>query len=270
LQFSNIKVTLPKKIRVMFKKTLALLILLLVLASCASRKDYVYIQNIDSLPLNSNSFQTVLQPDDLVSILVFGENSIVIAPYNSPNAASASEIQNGMAVQITPQTYLIANDNTINLLVIGKIKIGGLTKKEAENVITAKLSQYLVNPSIDMRILNYKVTVQGEVNSPGTFPVGSERITIIEALSLAGDLTSYGKRNNVLVIREQDGTKLIARLDLTQADFINSPYYYLRQNDMVYVEPNKTKINSAAVGPNTGIILSGISLLVAVIALTIR
>ncbi len=123
---------------------------------------------------------------------------------------------------------------------------------------------------IDLKILNFKVTVQGEVIRPGTYPINSERVTVLEALSLAGDLTIYGKRNNILLLREVNGTKKVVRMDLTKADFINSPYYYLHQNDVLYVEPNKTKINSAVVGPNTGVILSAVSLLVTVIALTIR
>lgn len=254
----------------MLKKIFVSVLGLLILVSCASKKDYVYLQNIDTLKLNTASFETVLQPDDLVSVLVLGENPTLVAPYNSPTASIFAQQQNNMAVQLVPQNYLIAKDNTINLLVIGKVTIGGLTKKQAEDVIIEKLSKYLVKPSIDLRILNYKISVQGEVNRPGIYSITSERITMMEALSLAGDLTTFGKRHNVLVIREQNGSKVIERIDLTKADFINSPYYYLQQNDLVYVEPNKTKINGAVVGPNTGLILSGISLLITVIALTIR
>jgi polysaccharide export outer membrane protein len=254
----------------MLNKLFLFLTVIALFSSCASKKDYIYVQNIDSIELKSENYRTLLQPDDLISILVLGENPTITAPFNSPNAISATQPENNMQVQIPPQTYLIASDNTINLLVVGKIKIGGLTKKEAEALLIEKLSKYLASPSVDLRILNYKISVQGEVNRPGTFPITTERVTLIEALSMAGDLTVYGKRNNVLLIREENGIKVIKRLDLTKADFINSPFYYLRQNDMVYVEPNKTKINSAAVGPNTALVLSGISLLVTVIALTLR
>ena len=265
----NKKLPLQKS-KTMFKKGILCFFVLLLLSACASKKDYVYVQDIDKTEFKSEKFTTVLQPDDLISIVVFGENSAVVAPYNSPNSVSASVPENGMPIQLQPQTYLIASDNTINLLVIGKVKIGGLTKAAAEAEIISKLSQFLVNPSIDLRILNYKIAVQGEVNRPGSFPIASERVTVFEALSMAGDLTIFGKRNNILIIREQDGKKIVERIDITKSEFINSPFYYLHQNDVVYVEPNKTKINTSAVGPNTGIILSGISLLVTILALTIR
>lgn len=133
-----------------------------------------------------------------------------------------------------------------------------------------ELSKYITKPSVNLRILNFKITVQGEVTQPGVHNVTSERITLTEALSLSGDLTVYGKRENILIIREKDGKKQAARVDITKADFLNSPYYYLSQNDVVYVEPNKTKVNASVVGPNTAIVLSGVSLLVTIIALTVR
>jgi polysaccharide export outer membrane protein len=133
-----------------------------------------------------------------------------------------------------------------------------------------KLTYYIKEPRLNLRIVNFKVTVHGEVNKPGVFTISSERITLLEAIAQAGDLTIYGKRDNILVIREQNGTKTYARVDLTKADFFQSPYYYLTQNDVVYVEPNKTKINASAVGPNLTVIFTGISLLITIVALTIR
>ena len=132
------------------------------------------------------------------------------------------------------------------------------------------LSAYIKNPTVNMRILNYKVTVQGEVNRPGTYPVQSERITLPEALSLAGDLTVYGKRSNILIIRETEGKVTTTRIDLTKPEFFNSQYYYLKQNDVVYVEPNKTKVNSSVIGPNITVAISAISLLITIVALTTR
>jgi polysaccharide export outer membrane protein len=132
-----------------------------------------------------------------------------------------------------------------------------------------KISAYIKNPIINLRIMNFKFSVQGEVTLPGTYTVASERITLIEALSMAKDLTIYGKRNNILIIREIDGVKSYNRVDITQADFMNSPYYYLAQNDVVYVEPNKNKINGAAIGPNTSVIISVTSLLITLITLII-
>lgn len=254
----------------MFKKNIvSLVLLLLLLNSCASRKDLVYYQNVDSVQMTNSSYESVLQPDDLLTVIVRGDNPEAVLPFNMPNITYASNDQNGFEVQRL-FTYLIDSANTINFPLIGKVKIGGLTRIEAEKLLIAEISKYVKNPKVDLRILNFKITVQGEVNKPGTYPINSERITVLEALSIAGDLTIYGKRNNVLLLREVNGEKKIVRMDLTNADFINSPYYYMRQNDVLYVEPNKTKLNSAAVGPNTGIILSAVSLLVTIIALTVR
>jgi polysaccharide export outer membrane protein len=251
------------------KKFASFIVLLLLLNSCASRKDLVYYQNVDSVKMTSSSYESVLQPDDLLTIIVRGDNPEAVLPFNMPNINYVGNDQSGIEVQRL-FTYLIDNTNTVNFPLVGKIKIGGLTRLEAEQVLVNAISKYVKDPKVDLRILNFKITVQGEVNKPGTYPINSERVTVLEALSIAGDMTIYGKRNNVLLLRETNGEKSVVRLDLTKADFINSPYYYMRQNDVLYVEPNKTRLNSAAVGPNTGIILSAVSLLVTVIALTIR
>jgi polysaccharide export outer membrane protein len=136
-------------------------------------------------------------------------------------------------------------------------------------MVQQKIGVYIKNPIINLRVMNFKVSVQGEVSSPGTYTVDSERVTLVEAISKAGDLTIYGKRDNILIIREIDGVKSYNRVDITKADFINSPFYYLAQNDVVYVEPNKTKINGAAIGPNTGVIISITSILITLITLII-
>lgn len=254
----------------MLKKIVIFSFLVVFLGSCTSSKNILYYQNIDSITLKSTTYETVLQPDDLLSIVVIGDDPEAVLPYNRPNM-SLSSLQNTATItEQSPYTYLIDNENTINFLGIGKVKVGGLTKAAATQLLVNKLSAYLKNPTVDLRVLNFKISVQGEVLKPGTYSVKSERITILEALSLAGDLSIYAKRTKVLVLRENEGGKLVQRLDLTNADFINSPFYYLRQNDVVYVEPNQTRINSSIVGPNIGIALSGLSLLVTILALTIR
>lgn len=240
-----------------------------MLTSCGSRKELVYYQDIDSFKINTSSYTSFLQPDDLLTIIVKGETPEAVAPYNMPNISYSGTEPRAFEVQRL-FTYLIDSEGNINFPSLGKVKIGGLTRIDAENLLLQKLSLYVTNPKVDLRILNFKVSVQGEVTRPGTFPITSERITLLEAISLAGDLTVYGKRTNVLVIRENDGVKSVQRIDLTKSDFINSPYYYLRQNDVVYVEPNKTKVNASVVGPNIGVILSGVSLLVTILALTIK
>jgi polysaccharide export outer membrane protein len=253
-----------------FKFPLLLLISVLFF-SCASRKEVVYYQNIDKLQNNENgsSFETRLKVDDLLMIIVLGETPEIAEPFNLPLFSLQSNTESSMSQQRMP-TYLIDSSGNIQFPVLGQLHLAGLTRAEATSLIDSKLLQYIKKPNVNMRILNYKVSVQGEVKVPGIYTITSERVTLIEALSLAGDLTVYGKRNNILILREVDGKKQASRVDITSADFINSPFYYLTQNDVVYVEPNKTKVNSSVVGPNAPIIISSISILITLIALLIR
>jgi polysaccharide export outer membrane protein len=127
------------------------------------------------------------------------------------------------------------------------------------------VANYIANPSISVRILNYKISVLGEVSKPGSYTINGERISILEALSLAGDLTLYGKRKNILLIHDEEGKKTYTRIDLTDATLLNSPDYYLAQNDIVIVEPNKPKLNGSIVGPNLGLILTSVSILLSLL-----
>lgn len=246
--------------------------LIILFFSCASRNDIVYYQNIESLSVKekSNSYEIKIQPDDLLFIIVsaddveaakqFNLNSITL---NNPTRLDFSQGQ-----QIN-QLYLVNEAGYINFPVLGKMKVSGLTRTELLKTLEEKIGVYIKDPILNLRINNFKVSVLGEVNAPGAYNITSERITLIEALTMAKDLTIYGRRNNILIIREIDGVKSYNRVDITKADFINSPFYYLGQNDVVYVEPNKNKINGAAVGPNTSVIISVTSILVTLVAVTI-
>jgi polysaccharide export outer membrane protein len=253
------------------KKTLPFLVVLL-LFSCKSREEMVYYQNIDGLAQveRSNSYEIKIQPDDLLTIIVSADDPETAIPFNlsSVSVPSANNIMNARG-QETMQPYLVDANGVIDFPVLGKLKLSGLTRSEVLQLFRDKISKYIKNPIINLRIMNFKVSVQGEVTSPGTYSVSSERITLIEALSMAKDLTIYGKRDNILVIREVNGVKSYNRVDITKAEFIHSPFYYLTQNDVVYVEPNKTRINGAAVGTNTGVIISVSSLLITVITLIV-
>jgi polysaccharide export outer membrane protein len=248
------------------KKTIPFFFVFL-LFSCASRKEVVYYQNIDELvnKENPNSYEIKIQPDDLLSITVSAEDLEVAIPFNL-GMTSGSGAASG---QQTMPSYLVDSNGTIDFPILGKLKVSGLTRSEVLTMLQDKIAIYVKKPIINLRIMNFKVSVQGEVNSPGTYPVASERITLIEALTMAGDLSIYGKRNNILIIREIDGVKSYNRVDVTKADFIHSPFYYMAQNDVVYVEPNKARISASAVGADTGIILSATSILITVIALII-
>jgi polysaccharide export outer membrane protein len=253
------------------KKTLPFLVVLL-LFSCKSREEIVYYQNIDAMANveQSNSYEIKIQPDDLLTIIVSADDPETAIPFNLstisiPSAGSANAAQG----QLTMQSYLVDAAGTIDFPVLGKLSVGGLSRTGLMQLLESKISKYIKNPIINIRVMNFKVSVQGEVNSPGTYSVSSERITLIEAISMAKDLTIYGKRDNILVIREVNGVKSYNRIDITKAEFIHSPFYYLAQNDVVYVEPNKTRINGGAVGANTGVIISITSLLITVITLIV-
>lgn len=244
----------------------------LVFLSCASRKEVVYYQNIDSMSFKEKtaSYEIKIQPDDLLSIIVSAEDPEIAIPFNLTTVSMPSTANLNAATGVaTMQTYLVDADGTIDFPVLGKIKVGGLTRSQVLQLFQDKIGKYIKNPIINIRNTNFKISVQGEVNNPGTYPVSSDRVTLIEALSMAKDLTIYGKRNNILIIRDIDGLKSYNRVDITKADFINSPFYYLAQNDVVYVEPNKSRVNAAAVGPNTGVIISVTSILITLITLVI-
>lgn len=251
------------------KNVLFVFLLAIILTSCTSSSKITYLQDIDSLKAGDKSiaYEPILQPDDLLSIIVSAQNPESTIPFNLPQIQGNYEIgnnQNGI------KTYLIDNNGEIDFPVIGKIKLGGLIRSEANKKLENLVSDYVKNPGINLRILNFKISVLGEVSRPGTFPIQSERITLLEALGKAGDLTIYGKRSDILIIRENKGVKKYQRVDITKADFVSSPFYYLAQNDVVVVNPNKTKINSAAVGPNSNIILSSISLLITIAVLLFK
>ena len=247
--------------------------LLSLFFSCASKKEIVYYQNIDGINTSQNiaSYEVKIQPDDLLMIIVSAEDPEIAMPFNLTTVSipNASNLQSAMGQQ-TIQSYLVDRNGNIEFPVLGKLQVGGLTRTEVLQSLKDKIGVYIKNPIINLRIMNFKVSLQGEVNSPGTYSVASERVTLIEALSMAKDLTIYGKRKNILVIREINGVKSYNRVDITKADFINSPFYYLAQNDIIYVEPNNTKVNAAAVGPNTSVIISAISILISLSVLLFK
>lgn len=248
------------------KNKLLLLLLPILLFSCASRKDIVYLQDIDKTKSydNATTYEPILQPDDLLAIIVSTDSKEVAAPFNLPEIQSADSDYRGL------KTYLIDNAGYIDFPIIGKIKLGGLTRTEANNKMVAAVSEYIQKPIVSLRIVNYKISVLGEVNKPGSYNVVGERMTILEGIGLGGDLTIYGKRDNILVIREKDGKKTYNRIDLTDPNLLNSPFYYLSQNDVIYVEPNKTKVNSSVIGPDIYVLFSTLSLLITVVVILTR
>lgn len=230
----------------------------LLLSSCASKKDVVYFQDTGSFEtiVDKNSFTPKFKVDDLVSIHVSTLDNVASAPFNLYRGSS----EGGM---ITEQVdYLIDKEGNIDFPVIGKLKIAGLSPDELRILLRDELSDYLKDPIINIRLMNFTITVLGEVRRPGTYSVNGERITLLEALGLAGDLTIKGKRDNIMVLRDFDGTKVYTRVDLTNKGAMSSPVYYLTQNDVVYVEPNKSAITSSSLDNRATIAVSIASVLI--------
>ncbi|CAL2060768.1 polysaccharide biosynthesis/export family protein [Tenacibaculum sp. 190524A05c] len=252
-------------------KKVALLIILIVLSSCVSKKNITYFQfdTIDQSKV-SNSYKTILKPDDILQISVSAINLEATKPFNLPvvSFSSSSGNPNGSPQQ---QTYLIDSDGYIDFPVIGSLKIGGLTRQEAVKLIKSKLDpDYIKKPTVNIRIVNYSITILGDVKNPGTYTIPNERITILEAIGLAGDLKITGKRNTVKVFREIGGKKTQFNVDLRSNKIFTSPVYYLQQNDLVYVDPNKASSQDAAFNRNTGLFISIGSILLSLINILTR
>ncbi len=251
-----------------FTKLIVFLLTAMLAFSCASKKDLLYLQDVSSNQEKQlDQYEPTLKTDDLLSIIISAETPEVTIPFNMPAIQGNYEVNNN---QNGIKTYLIDNAGNIEFPVIGTIKLAGLTRAEAVEKIGKAVSEYIINPQVNLRILNYKVSVLGEVNRPGSFVLESERVTLLEALSRAGDLTIYGNRHNVLVIRETDGKKSFNRLDITKSDFMTSPFYYLTQNDVVVIEPNQARVNMSSYGQNLQVILGTVSLLITVAVLIFK
>ncbi|MGV3461093.1 MAG: polysaccharide biosynthesis/export family protein [Flavobacterium sp.] len=218
---------------------------------------------------NVLKYENTLQPDDNLMIVVTAANADLVRDFNMMFLYVQSTDMRSVANE-SPFTYLIDQKGEIDFPVLGKLKLAGMTRIQAEAYIKERVTKYVKNPGVTLRVTNFKVSVIGEVSRPGPQNILGDRITIFEALSGAGDLTIYGKRKDVMVIREKDSVKTITHVDLTNPEIVATPYYYLAHNDVVYVKPNKTRVNSSVVGPNLTLALSTISLLITIITLTTR
>ncbi len=232
--------------------------MLALLASCASRKDVVYFQNSQDFEtlVNKNTFSPKFKVDDVINIHISTLNPEASAPFNLFRGAQEGGIR---AEQVD---FLVDTDGEIDFPVIGKVKVAGLSPEEVRVLLRERLKDYLINPIINIRLKNFTITVLGDVNRPGTYPVAGERITLFEAIGMAGDLKIKGRRDNVMVIRDFDGTKVYTKVDLTDKNVLNSPVYYLTQNDIVYVEPNKSSLSSASLDNRAGLIVSIASIII--------
>lgn len=257
-------------------KSIKLLLLasLVAMASCTSYKKVPYLQNsaeVD-MTINSELYDARIQPKDLLTITVNCKDVNAAIPFNlviqSQQAAQLSS--RNITSQPTLQTYLVGNDGGIDFPTLGHIIVGGMTKNEVENFIRNNIKHHFTSedPIVTVRMVNYKISVLGEVTRPNTYTISNEKVNVFEALALAGDLTIYGKRDGVKLIRENaDGTKEIVLLNLNDANIIHSPYYQLQQNDILYVEPNKTKARNSDIGSSTSLWISSVSIMISIVNL---
>ena len=273
--FNAIDMT-KKKYKYLYRNVLTLLSFVLLFSSCSIKK-FAYFQGADKVDLNKQSafYDARIMPKDQLDIKVYTISPEASAPFNM---SSVSVTSAGQGTSSTSgggsQNYLVSNDGTINFPVLGRIKVTGLTKEECENMILEKIRPYMApseEPVVTVRQANYTITVLGEVGSPGSIQVSREKINIYEALAMAGDMTVYGHRDRVKLFRENaDGTRELHMLDLSDANIMNSPYFYLQQNDMIYVEPSIVKkqqgnILTSLILPVTTSLVSFAALIIAVL-----
>lgn len=260
------------------KRNLWLLLLPLLLAACQSYKKVPYFQNVEvvnEVEQQEKLYDAKIMPKDLLTIVVSCTNPELAIPFNltvASNAGIAVSTSSYVTTQPVLQPYLVDNEGNINFPVLGELKLGGLTKREAEQLIIDKLKPYMKEtPIVTVRMVNYKISVIGEVTRPGTFTISNEKVNLLEALAMAGDMTVYGLRDNVKLIREDaNGKQQIVALDLNKAETILSPYYWLQQNDIVYVTPNKAKARNSDVGNSTSLWFSATSILVSIVSLLVN
>lgn len=266
------------------KKIIYLFLIFLCLASCKNRQnaeqtsDLNYMQNIEQIATETSekNAQNTLQPGDQLVILVAGKDLDVVKPFNQ-NYSSGEAVSNAQpggnqaaaAAPISGPTYIIDSNGNIDFPYLGSLNTTGKTIEEFKANLRGRLTKYLINPVVTMRLTNYKITVLGEVNRPGQYVVTDGKSTLLNALGLAGDLTMYGKRDDVLIVRNIDGTITKERINLTDANFINSPYYNLKQGDVIYVSPNKSRDIAAKQNPNTGLYISVASVALGVLGLLV-
>lgn len=235
------------------------IIVTLLLTSCVSTKQITYFDNKDQvdLSLSKTLYDAKIMPKDILQIQVFTMTPEAAEPFNLMKLSGSSSISSSTSNQGSIYDYLVDNDGNITYPVIGTLHLGGLSKSEAEALIKSKILPYMAeaeNVVVHVRMVNYKYAVLGSVRSPGVFTTQNEKVNILEAIAQAGDLTTFAYRDRIYLIRENsEGQKEFHQLNINDASIITSPYYYLQQNDVIYVEPRKTEARNAFISANTTI-----------------
>ncbi|MDR1645245.1 MAG: polysaccharide biosynthesis/export family protein [Tannerellaceae bacterium] len=250
-------------------------VLILMCIGCASRKEVVYLQDVDPLKqqIISQNYEMIIHRDDLLAIMINSKDPELAMPFNMPLTTYQLGTTGGSYGQQRVLGYLVDANGTIDFPILGSIKAEGLTRMQLTNQIKDRLTKedLIKDPIVTIQFMNFKISVIGEVARPGSFSISGDRVTLLEALSMAGDLTIYGKRDRVAVIRERDGKRTVLFHDLRSADLFQSPCYYLQQNDIVYVEPNRARAGQSEINQNNsvGVWLSAVSILTSVVSLLV-
>ena len=251
----------------MIKSIFYSLIVIVLVTSCASKKDVYYFQDIDSTAAE-NSFKFLnIQPGDILDIQIKALNpeSVLVFQRQATLGLQQQQVQNRAI-----DGYLVGEDGSINLPIVGAIDTTNQSTQALAQIIQEALKPYINNPTVNIRLLNFRISVLGEVNNPGTFTVLEERLSLPQALGLAGDLTINGDRNHLLLIRNEAGKKTNQVIDLTKTDFLQSPFYFLKQNDIIYVRPNNARVKSSGLVGNAGTLVSILSLAVSLFIVITR
>lgn len=239
----------------------ALLVLVVLISSCASKKDIILFQDADTNATDNVVYALPkIQVNDILDVKISALNPEAAVPYNS-QTTTINAAQNMETLKL--QGHLVSAEGTINLPILGAIAVAGKSTAEVEKEVSVILESngHLKSPTVALRILNAKVTILGEVNAPGTYTYTEQTITVPQALGYAGDLSISANRKEVLLIREENGVRKYHKIDLTQSDWFTTPYYTLKQNDVLYVYPNSVKVKSAGFIGNTSTVLSVLSIL---------
>jgi len=237
------------------RKKILLFITFLCIISCATRKEIVYFQDSEELNLKviNQTFEPVIETNDILHIMISSIDDEVVKPFRR---SIQNENNNFSNSNPGLQGYLVNTKGNIKFPILGTFSVAGKTRGQLEEDLKARLSEYITDVVVDVRIMNFKVTVLGEVNNPGVFTISDERVTLPEAIGLAGDFSEDGMRENVTIIREENGKRRVAKIDFTKTDFFSSPFYFLKQNDIVYVEPSNKGIKKSGFIPDIPALLS--------------
>lgn len=249
---------------------IGLALTVLMTAGCASYEDIVYFQDIDDVTLDpiSSKFEAVIKKDDRLTIVVSGPDKTVTAPYNLTLSETGTTGGYSANPEQTTLSYLVDVNGNIEFPILGTIHVEGMTRSELVRFLTMKIGEDVQNPIVYVSFRNYKITVLGEVRSPGTFTIDSEKINILQALGKAGDLSLTAERDGILLIREENGEQRHYKVDLRDSHLLDSPYFYLQQNDIIVVPPSPRRVRSATTATSVwSTVFSSITTSIAIVSM---